>query len=188
LKRPLAPALLLSPALALVLASPLALAQFKSEWELEQERRNWQEREVQLPAYPMAENLVEFYVSAATDFRFFIDRSSISVGPDGVVRYTLVARSSSGAENVSYEGIRCLTGTYRVYAHGKAGSAWSQRVADWRPIGQKALQRQHHALWQEYFCPHRSPIGDANEGLDALARGGHPKAGGAAAMMPGGKY
>ncbi len=166
-------------ALALGLCQGAALAQFKSDWELEQERRSWREREVQLPAYPKAENLVEFAVSAATDFRFFVDRASISVGQDGVVRYTLVARSSSGAENVSYEGIRCKAGTYRVYAYGnKSEAAWSQRESDWRPIEQRTFHRQHHALWREYFCPHRVPITDVAEGLDALARGGHPMLGG----------
>jgi hypothetical protein len=171
-------------ALPLLLCSALALAQFKSDWELERELRDWREREVQLPAYPKVENLVEFYVSAASDFRFFVDRSSISVGDDGVVRYTLVARSSSGAENVSYEGIRCRAGAYRVYALGsKSGAPWSQRGAsDWRPIEQKTLHRQHHALWREYFCPHRVPIVDAAEGADALARGGHPDRGGAGGL------
>ena len=103
---------------------------------------------------------------------------------DGVVRYTLVARSSSGAENVSYEGIRCRAGTYRVYALGsKSGAPWSQRGAsEWRPIEQKTLHRQHHALWREYFCPHRVPIVDAAEGADALARGGHPDRGGAGGL------
>jgi hypothetical protein len=174
-------------ALALACCHGVAAAQFQSDWELEQERRNWKEREVQLPAYPEPENLIEFYVSAVTDFRFFVDRPSISVGPDGVVRYTLVARSSSGAENVSYEGIRCLAGTYRVYAYAKAGGAWSQRESAWRPIEQKALQRHHHALWQEFFCPHRAPIANAAEGRDALARGGHRNAGGGPATS-GGKY
>ena len=165
-------------ALALALCHGLALAQFKSDWELEQERKNWREREVKLPAYPKNEGLVEFQVSAASNFRFFVDGASISIGDDGVVRYTLVARSSAGAENVSYEGIRCQAGTYRIYAYGnKAAAAWSQRESEWRPIEQKTLNRQHHALWREYFCPHRVPIADAREGVEALARGGHPRLG-----------
>lgn len=171
--------------LALALCHGHALAQLKSDWELEQERRNWREREVRLPAYPKPEGLLEFQVSAASGFRFFVDRASISVGDDGVVRYTLVARSSAGADNVSYEGIRCQAGTYRVYAYGdRSAGAWSQRESDWRPIEQKTLNRQHHALWREYFCPHRVPIADAAEGLDALARGGHPRLAGRAGAPP----
>jgi len=175
-------------ALALAACHGLALAQIKSDWEIEEERRNWKEREIQLPAYPRSGNLAEFYVSAGTDFRFFIDRQSISVGADGVVRYTSVARSSSGAENVSYEGIRCSAGMVRIYAHGRPGATWSRSESDWRPIEQKALQRYHHALWSDYFCPHRVPIGDVREGLDALVRGGHPNVGAGAAGMPDVKY
>jgi len=164
------------PALSLVLCAALALAQQKSDWEIEQERRDWTEGEFTLPAYPKRDDLLEFYVSASTDFRFFIDRQSVSVSPDGVVRYTLLARSPSGAENVTYEGIRCRTGAYRVYAYGRAGGKWTERASDWRTIEQKTVQRSHHALWREYFCPHRVPIFDAAEGIDALGRGGHPNA------------
>jgi len=164
--------------LGLALWPLVALAQPRSDWEREQERLNWKERAIQLPAYPKPENLLEFYVSAGTDFRFFVDRQSISVGPDGVVRYTLVARSSAGAENVSYEGIRCAGGIFRVYALGKAGSAWAERESEWRPIQLKALQRQHYALWREYFCPLGVPITSVEEGIDALDRGGHPRAAG----------
>jgi len=161
-------------ALPLVLCAALALAQPKSDWEIEKEQRDWTEGDHKLPAYPKVSDLIEFHVSATTDFRFFIDRQSLSVNADGVVRFTLLARSPSGAENVTYEGIRCRTGTYRIYAYGRAGGSWAERASDWRPIQQKTVQRSHHALWRDYFCPHRVPIFDSAEGIDALARGGHP--------------
>jgi len=174
-------------ALALAAHVVLALAQPKSDWEIEVERRGWKEGEYQLPAAPKAEDLMEFYVSATTDFRFFIDRQSLSVGKDGVVRFTLLARSPSGSENVTYEGIRCSEGNYRVYAYGRAGGGWSERDSDWRPIEVKTTQRWHSALWREYFCPHKVPIFDPAEGVDALRRGGHPNAGGLQ-PGPGGRY
>ncbi len=161
-------------ALLLVFCAAHVAAQPKSDWEIEQEERNWTEGDVKLPAYPKAGDLVEFYVSAATQFRFFIDRASLSVSPDGVVRYALLARSAAGAENVTYEGIRCKTGMYKIYAYGHTGGGWAARASDWRPIEQKSVQRWRHALWRDYFCPQRIPIFDAAEGLDALSRGGHP--------------
>ena len=163
---------------ALVLAAyaGLGIAQPKSDWEIEMERRGWTEGEYKLPAPPKPDDLVEFYVSPSTNFRFYIDRQSLSVGKDGVVRYTLLARSPAGAENVTYEGIRCAQGSYRVYAYGRPGGAWNERDSDWRPIEPKTTQRWHQALWREYFCPHRVPIFDTAEGLDALRRGGHPDA------------
>ena len=160
-------------ALPLGLCATLALAQvhIKSDWELEMERRNWKEADIKLPAYPKQENLIEFYVSPTTEFRFFIDRQSLSVGNDGVVRYTLLARSPSGVENVTYEGIRCAARAYRVYAYGREAK-WAERDSDWRDIEPKTMQRSHYALWREYLCPRKAPILDVAEGLEALRRGG----------------
>ena len=174
-------------ALALALWAGLITGQPKSDWEVEAERRGWKEGDYKLPEQPKSQDLIEFYVSATTDFRFFVDPQSLSVGKDGVVRYTLLARSPSGAENITYEGIRCSAGSLRVYAYGRAGGSWAERDSDWRPIEAKTTQRSHHALWREYFCPHRVPIFDVAEGIDALRRGGHPNAGGLQ-RGPGGRF
>jgi hypothetical protein len=112
-------------ALALAAHAVLGVAQPKSDWEIEVERRGWKESEYNLPAPPKPADVIEFFVSSATDFRFFVDPQSLSVGKDGVVRYTLLARSPSGAENVTFEGIRCSEGWLRVYA-GR-GRGWSER-------------------------------------------------------------
>jgi len=160
--------------LALCGCAALAAAQPKSDWELEQEKRDWKEIEVSLPALPKSSGLIEFSVSAASSMKFFVDPQSLSVGADGVVRYTMVARSPAGAETVSYEGIRCTSDSYRVYAIA-SGEAWKRSDTDWRPIetaGQ--LRRWHNVLRSEYFCPMGVPIYKAAEGVDALRRGGHP--------------
>lgn len=171
--RPCALALL---AAALAAGALPSLAQPRSDWERAQEERGWREDEFALPPYPRAADLVPFQVSAATDFRVFIDAASLSVGKDGVVRYTLVARSPSGVENVSFEGIRCKSGIVRAYAFGQSGGRWSGRGSDWRPIEAKGAQRWHFTLWREYFCPHAMAIRDAADGIEALRRGGHPEA------------
>ena len=165
----------------------LGVAQPKSDQEVEAERREWKEGDYKLPAPPKPEDLVEFYVSATTDFRFFIDQKSLSVGKDGVVRFTMLARSTSGAESVSHEGIRCIAGTYRVYAYGRQGAGWTERESEWRPIEVKTTQRWRNALLREYFCPMRAPIFDPADGIDALRRGGHPNAVGLQ-QGPGGRY
>ena len=145
----------------------------KSSWEREQEAREFKEPEAVLPPPPKGD-LIEFFVTSASSFKFFIDPQSLAVGADGVVRYTLVARSPSGAETVSYEGIRCESGLYRVYAFANGG-AWSRnRGAEWRSIEPKSVQRWHNVLRGRFFCPNRLTIVTAAEGLDALRRGGHP--------------
>ena len=147
----------------------------KSEREIREAERDFQEGEVKLPAAPRAEKLIEFFPSSASSFRFFVDAESLSISPEGVVRYTLVARSASGHENVSYEGMRCRANAVRVYAYAHAG-AWSRSGSDWKPIEARTVQRWHNELRNRYFCPIRVPIQSAAEGLDALRRGGHPLA------------
>jgi len=70
-------------ALALACFASLAGAQFKSDWEEREAERNWAEGAVTLPAFPKREDLIEFFVSSASDFKFFIDRASLAVGADG---------------------------------------------------------------------------------------------------------
>lgn len=160
--------------LAVLGYAALAAAQQKSDWEEQQEERNWQEAALKLPALPRPDALIEFFVSAASRFRFFIDPASISVGADGVVRYTLVARSAAGAENVSYEGIRCKDGSYKVYALGQ-GATWSRALSDWKRIEPNSVQRWHQALQREYFCPFKVQVTAPAEAVEYLRRGGHPE-------------
>lgn len=134
------------------------------------------EEPVTLPAYPRPADLLPFFVSAASDFRFFIDRAALSVGKDGVVRYTLVALSPQGAQSVSFEGLRCATREVRGYATGGADGTWLRRDTPWRAIAPRSVQRWHNALAAEYLCPGGIPIQSAAEGVDALRRGGHPRA------------
>jgi hypothetical protein len=128
-----------------------------------------------LPAYPRASGLLPFFVSAASDFRFFVDAASLSVGGDGVVRYTLVARSPQGADSVSFEGMRCDTREVRGYATGRADGTWSRRDTPWRKIESRSVQRWHNALASEYFCVGGIRIQDAAEGVQALQLGRHPR-------------
>ncbi len=141
----------------------------QSDWERRHEERlpPPPEAAAPLPPYPKGEQLIEFFVAATSEFRFFIDASSISVGPDGIVRYVLLARSPSGVENISFEGMRCATTEVRIYAVGRDGS-WAGKPGEWREIPARSVQRWHNALYREYFCPHKQPIGSASEAIEAL--------------------
>lgn len=144
----------------------------KSDWERKHEDRlPPPEEAVALPSYPKADQLIEFFVAATSEFRFFIDAASISVGDDGVVRYVLIARSPAGVDNVSFEGMRCTSAEVRIYALGRDG-AWAGKPGEWRTIEPRSVQRWHNELYREYFCPQKQPIGSAREGISALRRGG----------------
>jgi hypothetical protein len=136
----------------------------------------WKEDTVLLPGYPDDRNLIEFYVSETTLHRFFIDGTTLSVGKDGVVRYVVVIRTGGGARNVNFEGIRCETREFKLYASGRLDGTWTAaRRGEWRPIENKPMNRHHAALSRDFFCPSGTPISDAEEGRDALRRGKHPQ-------------
>src|SRR5205823_1385222 len=93
------------------------------------------------PPYTRPADLIEFYVSPTAEFKYFVDASSLSVGADRIVRFTLVARSPSGVDNVSYEGMRCPREN-RLYAVARAGGSWSSRDSDWREFARE-IGRAH---------------------------------------------
>lgn len=153
----------------LSMASPL-WADFEEDYE----SKKWQEVEVQLPAAPRQENLLPFYVSAATSNRFFIDGSTLSVGSDGVVRYVLVVMSAEGGRNVTFEGMRCEARERRIYASGRLDGTWAKtRKNEWVRIQEAYANRHHAALFLDYFCPVGVIVRNADEARAALARGGH---------------
>ncbi len=162
--------------LCLVLAACAGDTPEQSDWERAQEAQSWHENSVSLPPYPRASNLVALVVDAGPDFRFLADPASLSVGSDGVVRYVLVARSPEGAENVSFEGLRCRDGEFKIYATGRGDGTWLKaREPRWRPVEQRA-DSWHRTLANDYFCPRREPIRTVAEGVNALRRGGNPRA------------
>ncbi|HRP76247.1 MAG TPA: CNP1-like family protein [Rhodocyclaceae bacterium] len=119
---------------------------------------NWHEEEFLMPPPPSERALREFEVSRASSNRFLVDESSLTVGEDGVVRYVLVVRTPGGAQNVSFEGVRCATAEHRIYAFGRPDGEWvSSRREDWERIGGGSFNRPSAVLARDYFCDGRSP-------------------------------
>jgi hypothetical protein len=162
-------------AFSLALAATSVCGQIKSDWERENEDRLKQSEERVVPPPPLERSRlveVKLHVSADTEFRYYVDWASVSAESDRIVRYVLVARSRSGTENVTFEGIRCPN-QYRVYAVGKPDGAWGGRPSEWRPIARHPNAAQA-ALARQYFCPGRQAVATSAEGQHALRAGGHP--------------
>jgi hypothetical protein len=160
----------------LALAGPAAGQKFygdKKYGEFYEEEKIWVEQEAKLPDFPKTQNLIEFDAGAATRNRHYVDGSTLSVGEDGVVRYAVVVRTSGGATNVNYEGIRCSAKERKLYATGRNDDTWTySRTKEWQPIRPGSYQA---VLYKDYFCPRHVNIYKAEEGVDALKRGGHPE-------------
>jgi hypothetical protein len=123
---------------------------------------------VEPPVWPAENKLLEVRVDKAMfPFDVYLDPESLSVGPDHVVRYTLVVVSSSGARNVSFEGIRCDTGEYRRYAYG-SGRKWLQmQHSPWQKILDAGRDGYRHVLYRDYMC---DPVGYDLEVHEILER------------------
>ena len=148
-----------------------AHAQSRFEEDFEDEEKPWQEIAIQLPAAPIAENLLPFYVSAIATQSFAIDAKSLTVGADGVIRYTLVTSSATGAKNISYEGIRCSSFEKKLYAFGHQDGRWSRSRRDqWERIVRSTANRQHATLAQDYFCRNLMIADNAEKMLDRIKR------------------
>ncbi|WP_415248046.1 CNP1-like family protein [Thauera sp.] len=118
-----------------------------------EEDPDWKESEVTMPPPVDDARLRPFFVSSASPNSFFVDEGSLSVGEDRVVRYTLVVRTPGGAENITYEGLRCATGERRIYASGRRNGEWTpMKKSDWQPINDNAYNRPRAALAYDHFC------------------------------------
>jgi hypothetical protein len=140
-----------------------------------QPKAPWSEANSPLPPYPRAENLAEFKIAGGTTFKFFADLTSVRVDADRVVRYTVVARSASGIENVSFEGIHCESAEYKVYAYGATEDrTWIlPRNPKWQSISSTSTNNLRQSLRLYYLCPNGLPHNDAKEAV-AVLKGGRP--------------
>lgn len=115
----------------------------------------WSEGAVNLPPWPREKDLIEISLDRPDErFTYYLDPLSLETGRDGVVRYTIVAEASSGARNVTFEGIRCTPGgDYRIYAFGHNGSfKLATGGDDWQPIAGSPDKGARGELWRHYLC------------------------------------
>ena len=106
---------------------------------------NWSEGTVPPPPAYNANRLIPLEMPSFSSVKMGIDPKTITADQKtGVVRYVVVARGPS-AVNAMYEGIRCTTGEYRVYAHQVQGGDWvDSSNSDWKAMtGEGGIMVQH---------------------------------------------
>jgi hypothetical protein len=139
------------------LASACALA-------AQSEDPDWKE----LPSAPpplVSSGLIDIEVPRSS-LRFGVDPASVRIGSDGIVRYVVVARSSSGTVNALYEGVRCETGEMRVYARHNADTGWVPAKGDWVRMQNVPNSRHTLAIAQSGLCSGRAP----NSSVERIVR------------------
>ena len=135
------------------------------------EEKEFKEIEVAMPPFPDESRLLEFQLRRNSANRFYVDRDSISVGSDRVVRFSAVIKSASGALNTSYEGMRCKTSEYKVYAYGIKNGEWTKaRDSQWRRIERSSVDFRF-TLYKDYFCDIEAIAGRNEKDLIANLKG-----------------
>jgi hypothetical protein len=135
----------------------------------------WVEETITPPDYPRDQDLIPVEMAASSN-RFFVDGKTLSLGADGVMRYTMVIRSTGGALNVTYEGIRCETREKKLYALGRKDGTWgTARSSKWTAVAESGTRTYQTALMKDFFCPLNVSVKTTEEAVSALRAGFHPK-------------
>ncbi|HKQ25903.1 MAG TPA: CNP1-like family protein [Burkholderiales bacterium] len=135
------------------------------------EEKPFKEDALNLPAYPDDAGLIEFRPRGHSENRFYVDRNSVSLGADWVVRYTAVVKSPSGATNISYEALRCKTAEYKVYAYGARNGTWTTaRETKWQGVD-GTTNNFRYSLRVDYLCDSEAVAGRNAKELIAKLKG-----------------
>ena len=142
----------------------------------EAEKPEWVEESITPPDYPRDEDLIPVEMAASSN-RFFVDGKTLSLGADGVMRYTMVIRSSGGALNVTYEGLRCETRERKLYALGRKDGTWgaARSSKKWTAVTESGTRTYQSVLMKDFFCPQQVSVKTTEEAVSALRAGFHPK-------------
>lgn len=157
---------------AFLVAACASKEEFKDQFDNE---KTWVELQAQLPEYPQQDDLIPFNAGPTHNDEHFIDATSIQVGKDGVIRYSLVIKSPSGAMNIAFEGIRCATNERKIYALGRNDGDWvHSRNSDWQRLENVSQYDAQRELAKYYFCPLKIIVRTREEAIRALKAGIHP--------------
>lgn len=117
----------------------------------------WIENETEVLAMPSQQDLTEIGLDQKPEgVTFLVDKSRITVDPDDrVVRVWLWARSNTGFESGTFEGYRCETREYKVYAYAKPNREPPVKKAKkprWKTIRGRGIGNYRGELLDDYFC------------------------------------
>jgi hypothetical protein len=127
---------------------------------------DWREADAPPPPPLRTDRLIPVEIPSST-LKFGVDPASISVGQDGIVRYVVVARSSSGVINANYEAIHCQMANVKVYARHNPDSGWVVvRDPQWMPLHSTPNSRHSLIIARTGACVGHGP----NQPASKIAR------------------
>ena len=117
-------------------------------------QKEWKESSTDLPMVATKNDFSLYQTQSRTGFKFYVDVSSVSVGEDGVVRMILLAISPRGSVNITYEGFRCETNAYKIYAATWAfDKEWTlSKRSNWQVSNSNTPNSYRSDLLNYYIC------------------------------------
>jgi len=130
-------------------------------WPAHATPEDWEEAEAPPPPAWHKEGLVPIDMPIRSNLRFGVDPTTLSIGPDWVVRYVVVAYSGSGSVNAFYEGLNCDTGSVKTYARSSEPGKWNVVAKPtWRELDATQNATRHSfALARQGVCESHFPGG-----------------------------
>jgi hypothetical protein len=148
----------------LLLGSSLCFAQIADS------DAEWVEEAPPTPPAFSREKLITVDMPPYVSVKVGVDPETIVVGKDGVVRYVVVMVNSTGSVSASFEGIRCFTDEFKVYARMGSSATWSVVTnPQWKDLTANMPSRHSHALARQGACEGRAAT-TKDEILKALTR------------------
>jgi hypothetical protein len=133
---------------------------------------DWKETEVPPPPAFDLKRLVPVDISVQSQLKWGVDPKTVAITKDGIIRYVVVAQSSSGVVNAMYEGIRCNKAEFRRYARHNPDSGWvKSSSSDWTPLRQSGSSRHPEILAKQGLCDGAAPPSSVNEAMRRLRQG-----------------
>lgn len=118
---------------------------------------DWKELDLPPPPSFSKTNLIPLQMPPYVTLKFGIDPATLSVSSDRVVRYVVVASSSTGVVNAMYEGLRCDVGEFKTYSRWSAKGEWLLvSNPQWRPLNDNNTSRHALALARQGACEGRT--------------------------------
>lgn len=117
----------------------------------------WIEAEAPPPPAFQLDKLVQVDVDVRGSLRYGVDPAAVSIGKDGVVRYVMVARSPSGAMTAMYEGLRCSTAEFKLYARYNDGRWSAVASPQWQSLFESTRVKHPLALAKQGGCDNKAP-------------------------------
>ncbi len=118
---------------------------------------DWKELDVKPPVTFNTDKLVPIEMPRYLTVKVGVDPDSFSFSSDGIVRYVVVAKSSSGNINAAFEGIWCRSGQVKTYARAGNDGKWDAASdPQWKDLTASQPSMHALALARQGVCDGRS--------------------------------